>query len=335
MMIEANDIFVGCIDLVIGFAVALLVFLVTRLMIAKTKPGIFQAVITALGLPATLYVLVATVYITISGHFFELIPFEAMYFAAICILIGTWAAHRLATRLVNVVMCSANENMKKFCPLVLFIAKILIWMIGLFMILGALAIDITPLLAGAGVAGIAVALAAQDIIGNIFSGFMLNADMPFNEGDWVSISGNYGQVVHVGIRSTRIMTADNQLMTIPNSSVSADIIINYSKPTEYMVVHETIGVAYGSDLELVRESLFEAMRSAMKDTTLFSNEVAPNVFFMEFADSSLNFEITFCAASPSVKKGAINAVNCEVDRIFRERNIDIPFPQRVVTIVKE
>ena len=70
-------------------------------------------------------------------------------------------------------MCSANENMKKFCPLVLFIAKILIWMIGLFMILGSLAIDITPLLAGAGVAGIAVALAAQDIIGNIFSGFML------------------------------------------------------------------------------------------------------------------------------------------------------------------
>ena len=159
--------------------------------------------------------------------------------------------------------------------------------------------------------------------------------MPFNEGDWVSVSGNYGQVVHVGIRSTRIMTADNQLMTIPNSSVSADIIINYSKPTEYMVVHETIGVAYGSDLALVRESLFEAMRSAMKDTTLFSNDVAPNVFFMEFADSSLNFEITFCAASPSVKKGAINAVNCEVDRIFRERNIDIPFPQRVVTIVKE
>ena len=334
-MIEANDIFVGCIDLVIGFAVALLVFLVTRLLIAKAKPGIFQAVIRGLGLPAAVYVLAATVYITISKHFFEILPIEGMYFAAVCILIGTWAVHRLASGIAGVFMCSANENAKKFCPLVLFVAKIIIWMIGLFMILGALAIDITPLLAGAGVAGIAVALAAQDIIGNIFSGFMLNADMPFNEGDWVSVSGNYGQVVHVGIRSTRIMTADNQLMTIPNSSVSADIIINYSKPTEYMVVHETIGVAYGSDLALVRESLFEAMRSAMKDTTLFSNDVAPNVFFMEFADSSLNFEITFCAASPSVKKGAINAVNCEVDRIFRERNIDIPFPQRVVTIVKE
>lgn len=335
MMIEANDIFIGCIDLVIGFAVALLVFLVTRLLIAKAKPGFFQAVIRALGIPAVLYVIAATLYITVSTRFADVIQIEAMYFAAVCILIGTWAAHRLASGIVRVFACSANENLKKFCPLILFIAKILIWMIGLFMILGALAIDITPLLAGAGVAGIAVALAAQDIIGNIFSGFMLNADMPFNEGDWVSVSGNYGQVVHVGIRSTRIMTADNQLMTIPNSSVSADIIINYSKPTEYMVVHETIGVAYGSDLELVRKSLFDAMSSAMQDKTLFSDAVAPNVFFMEFADSSLNFEITFCAASPSVKKGAINAVNCEVDRIFREREIDIPFPQRVVRVVKE
>lgn len=334
-MIEANDIFVGCIDLVIGFAVALLVFLVTRLLIAKAKPGIFQAVIRGLGLPAAVYVLAATVYITISKHFFEILPIEGMYFAAVCILIGTWAVHRLASGIAGVFMCSANENAKKFCPLVLFVAKIIIWMIGLFMILGALKIDITPLLAGAGVAGIAVALAAQDIIGNIFSGFMLNADMPFNEGDWVSISGNYGQVVHVGIRSTRIMTGDNQLMTIPNASVSSNIIINYSKPTEYMVVHETIGVTYGSDIALVKKSLLDAVDSAMQNASCFSNDVAPDVFFVEFADSSMNFEIIFCAASPSVKKRAIDAVNCEIDRIFTERGIEMPFPQMVVTLAKQ
>ncbi|MDO5846581.1 MAG: mechanosensitive ion channel family protein, partial [Methanocorpusculum sp.] len=333
-MIDVNTLLPAGITLGIGLALAFGVFLFRRITLARLKPGLKTVIIKALSLPIILIILVTTFYGLSQAYFSEYVPIPVMYYSAVCILLGTWAAYRTTLSCIDCLVPGTKPGSKKVVPLTKFILRILIWVVGLFMILSALEVDITPLLASAGVIGIAVALAAQDLLSNIFGGVVLYTDVPFNEDDWVSISGNYGKVIHVGLRSTRIMTGDNQLMTIPNSSVSSNVIINYSKPSEYMTIRETIGVEYGSDVALVKKTLLDAVTCAMGNTPYFSCEAKPDVNFMEFADSSLNFELSFISASPQVKRKAIDAVNTEIDRLFKERGIGMPFPQRVVTLVK-
>ena len=97
-------------------------------------------------------------------------------------------------------------------------------------ILSVFKVDITPFLAGAGIAGLAVALAAQDLISNFFGGAIITVDKPFKVGDRVKIDQYYGDVISVGTRSTRIKTLDHQIVTIPNNKITTNIIVNYSEP---------------------------------------------------------------------------------------------------------
>ena len=276
-----------------------------------------------------------TAYAVISTAFPEYISLEDRYFSAIGILLGTWAVYRTVLYLIEHAFSSRKDKNRRAVPVAKFAAEILILATGIFMILATLKIDITPLLASAGVVGIAAALAAQDFLGNIFGGIVLYTDGPFTEGDWVYLSNTYGRVVHVGLRSTRIMTEDSQMMIIPNSMISNNIIMNYSKPAEALLIRENVGVAYNSDVMLVKQSLCDAVASAAEKSSALSAEIETEVDFMEFGDSALIFELTFGAASTRVRRDAADAVNTEVIRIFRERGIEIPFPQRVITINKD
>ena len=276
-----------------------------------------------------------TAYAVISTAFPEYISLEDRYFSAIGILLGTWAVYRTVLYLIEHAFSSRKDKNRRAVPVAKFAAEILILATGIFMILATLKIDITPLLASAGVVGIAAALAAQDFLGNIFGGIVLYTDGPFTEGDWVYLSNTYGRVLHVGLRSTRIMTEDSQMMIIPNSMISNNIIMNYSKPAEALLIRENVGVAYDSDVMLVKQSLHDAVASAAEKSSALSAEIETEVDFMEFGDSALIFELTFGAASTRVRRDAADAVNTEVIRIFRERGIEIPFPQRVITINKD
>ena len=276
-----------------------------------------------------------TAYAVISTAFPEYISLEDRYFSAIGILLSTWAVYRTVLYLIEHAFSSRKDKNRRAVPVAKFAAEILILATGIFMILATLKIDITPLLASAGVVGIAAALAAQDFLGNIFGGIVLYTDGPFTEGDWVYLSNTYGRVLHVGLRSTRIMTEDSQMMIIPNSMISNNIIMNYSKPAEALLIRENVGVAYDSDVMLVKQSLHDAVASAAEKSSALSAEIETEVDFMEFGDSALIFELTFGAASTRVRRDAADAVNTEVIRIFRERGIEIPFPQRVITINKD
>ena len=318
----------------IGLAVILVLYAAKRILSARTK-GIPRAVIRALYAPLLVCIGLITAYVIAETAFPEFLSVEDMYFSAVAILLGTWAVYRIVLYLIDHAMPPTRERTRKIAPLTKFAAQILIWAVGIFMILSTLQVNISPLLASAGVLGIAAALAAQDFLGNIFSGIVLYTDAPFAEGDWVYLSSTYGHVLHVGLRSTRIMTEDSQMMIIPNSTIANNIIMNYSKPTEVLLIRENVGVAYGSDVALVKQSLHDAVKSAAEKSADVSLAIETEVDFMEFGDSSLIFEVTFGAASTSVRRDAADRVNCEIDRIFRERGIEIPFPQRVVRVIKE
>ncbi|MBR4118341.1 MAG: mechanosensitive ion channel family protein [Methanocorpusculum sp.] len=333
-MLTSDTAIQSIIIFLIGFAVICAAYAAKRILIQRTK-GNAKAVVKALYAPIMVCVGLLTAYAVISTAFPEYISLEDRYFSAIGILLGTWAAYRTVLYLIEHAFSSRKEKNRRAVPVAKFAAEILILATGIFMILATLKIDITPLLASAGVVGIAAALAAQDFLGNIFGGIVLYTDGPFTEGDWVYLSNTYGRVLHVGLRSTRIMTEDSQMMIIPNSMISNNIIMNYSKPAEALLIRENVGVAYDSDVMLVKQSLHDAVASAAEKSSALSAEIETEVDFMEFGDSALIFELTFGAASTRVRRDAADAVNTEVIRIFRERGIEIPFPQRVITINKD
>lgn len=158
-------------------------------------------------------------------------------------------------------------------------------------------------------------------------------DTPFLVGDWVKVSGQVGEVLQIVPRSTRIKTQGSQLMTNPYSKIAGDAVINFSTPEEYNADPVKHRVAYGSDVELVKKTMREAVDNVSAKTPYLSHDEPVEANFMSFGESSMNFELMICAAKILLHNSTLDAVNCEIDTLFRERDISIPFLQQEVRIL--
>ena len=186
-------------------------------------------------------------------------------------------------------------------------------------------IDISPLLASAGIVGLAVALAARDTLANFFGGINIFLDKPFMTGDYIILeSGERGEVVEIGVRSTLIRTRDDEQISIPNSIVANTKIINESAPEPRYRVRIKVGVAYNSNLEEVEAAMLEVAYSNQS----ISHVPEPRVRFRAFGDSSLDFELLCWAKTPADRGRVIHELNLAIFNEFQKLNISIPFPQR-------
>lgn len=196
-----------------------------------------------------------------------------------------------------------------------------------FLMLAIWKINITPLLASAGIAGVAVALAAKETLSNFFGGVSVLLDQPYKVGDYIVLdSGERGEVVDIGLRSTRILTRDDVLVSIPNAIITNTKIVNESAPEPRFRVRIKIGVAYGSDIDQVQEILL----SLTKEHPLVAPEPSPRVRFRSFGDSSLDFELLCWAHRPHDKGRLTHELNCAIYKAFNAAGVSIPFPQRDV-----
>ena len=332
-MLDLEELFVGGGILLIGISAAIGAVLLTHFLMRYLHRGAARFFVNAFGYPIAGYILATTMYVAFDIYLHDLLVINTKYYSALLVFLGVWTVYRIGMSAVEYFFPADHHEPNRAGPVLKFALRVVIWGLGLMMILDTLEINITPLLAGAGIAGVAVALAAQDVLGNFFGGAVLYVDTPFRVGDWVQVSGQFGEVLQIGPRSTRIKTLDSQLMTIPNSKIAGDAVINFSAPEEYMLIRLKIGVAYGSDVELVKKTMKEAVDTVFAKTPYLSHDEPVETNFLSFGDSSLNFELVICAAKPLYYYAALDAVNCEVDRLFRERNISIPFPQREVRIL--
>ena len=204
------------------------------------------------------------------------------------------------------------------------------WLLGavcFFLLLAIWNIDLAPLLASAGFAGIVVAVAAKDFLSNLFGGLSLAMDKPFNPGDYVVLeSGERGKVVWIGGRSTVILTRDNVQISIPNSMMANTRIKNESAPEPRYRIRLKVGVAYGSDFDQVEEALLEVAR----DNKKLSKFPEPRVRFRAFADSAIQFELLCWARKPEERGIVTHQLGRAIDQTFKAKNIKIPFPQQDV-----
>jgi small-conductance mechanosensitive channel len=209
-----------------------------------------------------------------------------------------------------------------------------IWFIAIMAILSVFEIDITPFLAGAGILGLAVAFAAQDIISNFFGGAIITIDKPFKVGDRIKVDTYYGDVISIGPRSTRLKTLDYQIVTIPNNKITTNVIVNYAEPDQKMRITIPVSVAYGTDPKKVKDILLGIASEVVKNTEYLIDDPPPQVFFSEYSDSSLNFILYVWAKKYNLPDEVKDAVNTRIADRFAAEGIEIPFPQMEVRVKK-
>lgn len=201
--------------------------------------------------------------------------------------------------------------------------------VGFTMVLGTFGIDITMLLAGAGLIGLVVAFAAQDTLSNFFSGIFLLLDRPFKEGDWITLrDGRVVQVRRIGLRSSRFYHKfDHTLITIPNRVIAEDEITDLMEPDNRYRQNVQVGVQYGSDLERVTETMRDAIE-AHPNVLTEPEDLRPSILFTEHGDSALIFRALFWVDHVENRWKAKDEVTRRINAAFREAGITVPFPQR-------
>ncbi|WP_456401641.1 mechanosensitive ion channel family protein [Persephonella sp.] len=184
----------------------------------------------------------------------------------------------------------------------------------------------------AGALGIGIGFGIQEVVNNFISGFIILISKTVKRGDWITIGENFGKVIDIGIRTSTLRTLDNIDIIIPNSQLVSNQLINWSYVDPVVRIHIPVGVSYSSDVELVRETLLEVA----KETPFVLESPSPEARFIEFGNSSLNFELLVWI---NVKKIPIplskSELNYRIWKKFKEKNIEIPFPQRDVWFKNE
>jgi small conductance mechanosensitive channel len=192
-----------------------------------------------------------------------------------------------------------------------------------FIVLSQLGVPITPLVAGIGFAGIAVGLAARDSLENFISGITILIDRPFRVGDFIEISGQFGKVHEITLRSTRIQTVRNQIIVMPNSQMITQQLINHTMQNT-LRVDIPFGIAYKEFPQEARDVVVEL---AADDDRILSRP-EPTAVVTEIADSSVNMALRFYLRDPSEEIPMRWEYTEKVREALREADIEIPFPHR-------
>ncbi len=252
--------------------------------------------------------------------------FFTLYFLFIYIflykLIGgliNWYGHEIAEK-------TETELDDRFLNLFRRIGLLTLTIVFIITLLGRFGIEISALVTTFGIGSLAVALAAQETLGDMITGFTIMLDQPFKVGDRVEIQdiNTWGDVIDIGIRTTRILTRDNRMVSIPNSVIGKGLVVNYSDPNTIYRVETNVGVAYGTELEFARQVMIKAVEAeawVMKDKNV-------EALMLEFGDSALIFRVRCWIENYVETRRIIDKLNSALYKALNKESIGIPFPQR-------
>jgi small-conductance mechanosensitive channel len=247
------------------------------------------------------------------------------------VVIWTFAGFRLtSTILIGLSRLADRVTWLEARTLPLFdnLSRIVIFGVATYFFLVTWNLDLSAWLASAGIVGIAVGFAAKDSLANLFGGIFVIMDSPYKIGDFINLdSGERGRVVKIGLRSTRLLTRDDVEITLPNAHIASAKVVNESGgPHEKTRVAIDVGVAYGSDIDRVREVLMDAALSVES----VASEPEPRVRFTTMGDSALIFRVQGWVDEPAMRGLCIDGLNSAIYKALHRAEIEIPFPQRVL-----
>lgn len=267
---------------------------------------------------------------SVLGDRFELWA-DRIFYAALLLTLAT-LVHRVLAILLdwyrNEIAGKTESDLDDtFIALFDSIGRVVIYFIAVTMILNRWQQPITTFLATAGVASLAVAFAAQETLANMIAGFTIMVDRPFRVGDRVELAdGLLGDVIAVGLRTTKVLSFDNTVIVLPNKEIAGARVINHSYPDPKVKIRVRVGISYGTDIDRAKEIL----RQVCLDHPLVLNEPEPGVYFTEFADSSLNLLAICWINDYRDRFQTLDDLLRDTYRRYADAQISIPFPQRDV-----
>jgi potassium efflux system protein len=202
------------------------------------------------------------------------------------------------------------------------------WILAIYTGINILGINLSSLAFMAGALGIGIGFGLQNVVNNFVSGVILLFDPSIQVGDMVQIGEDWGTVNRINIRTTIVQTFDNASLIIPNSQMLSNKVTNWSFKDPKVRRQVDVGVAYGSDVQLVRNILLQIVG----DMPEILNDPAPRVDFTEFGDSALIFRVRFWIPSPEFWLSAPTELRFRIDEEFKKSDIEIAFPQQDIHI---
>jgi small-conductance mechanosensitive channel len=222
------------------------------------------------------------------------------------------------------------DDKNKFISIFQFI-KYIVYIFVIMFALKISGIDVTVLLTASAAIFIGLGFALQQLFQDLIAGVLIILDQSLKVGDIIEIDGKVGKVQKISLRSTKAYTRNERVMIIPNHMFMSDLLFNWTQNSTIIRDNVAVGVAYGSDTELVKNILLEAT----KKIPIILQMPLPTVFFEDFGDSSLNFAVYFYVSDAFTIPRLKSDLRFEIDRKFRANNITIPFPQRDLHVYQD
>lgn len=249
-------------------------------------------------------------------------------FSAMVLLIIFWTVNKAVQKMLSAAL-NRMKIVRQAQGLILRTARVALYVFALLTVADQLKINITSMLAGVGVIGLALSFAAQDTVGNIISGVVIIIDGPFKEGDWISMGDLHATVSEIRLRTTVLTTFDNETVVVPNKQLAQERIVNYTM-TPKSRVKVSIGIAYKEDMQRARHIMLETVKG---DDRILA-EPAPNVIVTDLGASSVNMLLRFWVEDPLLKFNLMWEYTEKCKLALDRAGIEIPFPHMQLFLEK-
>jgi small-conductance mechanosensitive channel len=211
------------------------------------------------------------------------------------------------------------------------IVKYIIYILGFTIAVNSLGIDINFIIGVFATLGLGIGFALQDVFKDLISGIIILFEGNVSVGDILEVDGLVGTVKEIKLRTSLVRTRDGIYIVVPNNRIVNEKVVNWSTNTKMTRFKVSVGVAYGSDVEKVKELLLQSVA----ENEMISKRPSPMVFFKDFGDSALQFDVHYWLLDTWQTEIVKSELRFSIDKLFRAHNIQIPFPQRDVHLIQQ
>ncbi len=321
----------------LGYLLRAVLFIRLAKWAQKTKTTMDDIIIDSLKKPFIIWSMMLGIYIALE---FSRIPDETTRIIdKVLLVLGIFSVTMVLAQMSSGLIKVYSRKIESALPVTSLtqnISRIIIFAIGILVILNSLGISIAPILATLGVGGLAVALALQDTLSNLFSGFHIIVAKQVRVGDYIKLdSGEEGYVTDITWRTTKIKMLPNNVVLVPNEKLTKAIVTNYYLPDKEMAVLIDVGVHYDSDLEKVERVTCEVAKEVMKINCGGVEDFEPFIRYHSFADFSINFTVILRAKEFVDQYLVKHEFVKKLHKRYAKEGIVIPYPIRAINYNQE
>lgn len=336
LMTAISSISAFCLVVAIGYTIR-------RLALKKlarsqgAESGINRAILAAVKSPSVIWIIMLGLYAALGFSNLEAHPRTVIEKALLAagLFSLTMAIANLTVQFIKL-HADIFDNSGGSSSLIQTIARLVVWVTGVMVILSSLGISVTPMLATLGVGGLAVALALQDTLANLFAGVHINLNKLVRIGDYVQLeSGAEGYVTDINWRTTKIRTPANNMILIPNSKLAQSIITNYYYPTKDLTIRVPVGVHYKSDLGHVERVTCEVAQEVMKQVPGGEPDFTPVLRYTGLGDFSIQFNVILRVKEYMDQHQIRHEFIMRLQKRYAQEGIVIPYPIRAINTKQE